>query len=408
MGNRTGIQGPVIRSSRLGVLAVSSLFPSNVDPTYAPFNRLQFGALAKLADVSVLGVVPWRYGRWYARGSARDVVREEIVDALRVVHPRYPSIPGVPSLNAGLMALALLPHLVRQVRQARPDVLLASYAYPEGCAGVLLGVMLRIPVVVKCHGSDLNRVPVDFAARFQMRRLLKRAEAVVVVSRSLMERGRSLGIPESRLRVVYNGIDRDRFHPVDKHKARRRLGLPDDREIVLYLGHLATHKGVLDLVEAARRLRVSRPRASVFFVGDGPLGGGIRNLAAGGGELTGAVVIYPTVPHAEVPWWMAAADVVCLPSWGEGLPNVVREAHACGRPVVATDVGGIPEAVHSSGLGALIPPRNPVHLAEALAERLSTPALTPEAIAALADVPSWEDSARVLHSVLMEAVGAKR
>ena len=394
-------------SSRLSVLAITSLFPSNVDPAYAPFNRLQFGALAKLADVSVLGVVPWRYGRWYARGSSRDVVREEIVDSLRVVHPRYPSIPGVPSLNAGLMAVALLPHVRRQVRHARPDVLLASYGYPEGCACVAIGAMLGIPVAVKCHGSDLNRVPDDPPAGFQIRRLLKRAGAVVVVSRSLMERGRELGIPEARLRVVYNGIDRDRFHPRDKRAARRRLGLPEDRELVLFLGHLAAHKGVLDLVQAVRLLRVSRPQATVLFVGDGPLSGEMRALAAARGELAGAVLTYSTVPHSEVPWWMAAADVFCLPSWAEGMPNVVREAHACGRPVVATNVGGVPEAVRSTELGTLVPPRDPVRLAHALTERLRAPVLAPEAVVALAEVPTWEESACKLNAILMEVASEK-
>jgi glycosyltransferase involved in cell wall biosynthesis len=91
------------------------------------------------------------------------------------------------------------------------------------------------------------------------------------------------------------------------------------------------------------------------------------------------------------------------------MPNVVREAHACGRPVVATDVGGIPEAVHAAGLGTLVPPRDPVRLAEALAKRLESAAAPPaEAIAALARVPTWEDSARALHTVLAEAAGATR
>ena len=97
--DRAGIQGAMSGPSRLSVLAVTSLFPSNVDPTYAPFNRLQFGALAKLADVSVVGVVPWRYGRWYA-GVEPGVVREEIVDSC--ASPSALSLdPGLPSLNAG-------------------------------------------------------------------------------------------------------------------------------------------------------------------------------------------------------------------------------------------------------------------------------------------------------------------
>jgi glycosyltransferase involved in cell wall biosynthesis len=223
-----------------------------------------------------------------------------------------------------------------------------------------------------------------------------------------MDRARALGIPKARLHVVYNGIDRDRFHPADKRAARHRLGLPEDRDFVLYLGHLAEHKGVLDLVESARLLRLRHPRAMVLFVGDGPLSGRIRQLSAPQGELFGTIRGYPTVPHPDVPVWMAAADVVCLPSWGEGLPNVVREAHACGRPVVAAAVGGIPEAIHTPGLGGLVPPKAPQRLAQVLLDYLNVTTPTPDAIAALAQIPSWEDSARLLHEVLVEVVGGQR
>jgi glycosyltransferase involved in cell wall biosynthesis len=407
MEDRAGIQGPVSTSARLRVLVITGLFPSNVDPDYAPFNRLQFGALTKWADVSVLGVVPWRFGRYYARGSTRDVVPEEVIDSIRVRHPSYPSLPGLPSLNAGLMTLALVPTVRREVRRARPDVLLGSYAYPDGCASVVLGAMFGIPVVVKCHGSDLNRVPGDFPAGFQIRRLLKRARAVVVVSRTLGDRARALGIAEARVRVIYNGIDHDRFQPGDRSEARRRLALPADRELVLYLGHLAEHKGVLDLVQAGIRLRALRPRATVVLVGDGPLAGRLREQIRPGGELAGTALVFPPVRHADVPEWMAAADVVCLPSWDEGMPNVVREAHACGRPVVGTAVGGIPEAVHTQGLGRLTAPRDPGGLAEALAEQLASPALPPTAVTALARVPTWEQSAEALHAVLIEAAAAR-
>jgi glycosyltransferase involved in cell wall biosynthesis len=101
---------------------------------------------------------------------------------------------------------------------------------------------------------------------------------------------------------------------------------------------------------------------------------------------------------------MAAADVVCLPSWNEGMPNVIREAHACGRPVVATRVGGIPEAVHSAALGILVPPRQPEALAEALAQQLERPPVDPEALARLGSIPTWEQSAKNVYDVLDRAI----
>jgi teichuronic acid biosynthesis glycosyltransferase TuaC len=104
-----------------------------------------------------------------------------------------------------------------------------------------------------------------------------------------------------------------------------------------------------------------------------------------------------------MPTWMAAADLVVLPSWNEGTPNVVVESLACGRRVVATAVGGTPDLVTSSTLGTLVPPRNPAALAAALNEALATP-YDPHAVAAAAPASSWDDSAAQLHTVLEEAL----
>lgn len=388
---------------RLRVLIVTNLFPSNVDPGYAPFNRQQFGPLGALADVEVLGVVPWRFGRYHAAGRAKDVVDEEVIDGLRVLHPRYPSIRGVPSLNAGLMTAALLPALAKRRRTI--DVILASYAYPDGVAGVLLGKILRRPVVVKCHGSDLNRVTDDFAARSQLHRLLPQANRVVVVSRRLSAAAEQLGVPPSKLRLVYNGVDRERFPCVGKTDARRQLGLPQDAEVVVYVGLLADYKGTRDLLAALPKLARSRPGVITVFVGDGPLMSEVSAHVEHGSADDGRVVAAGRVKHDEVPLWMAASDVVCLPSWDEGLPNVVREAHAVGRPVVATRVGGVPEAIFRPELGRLVSPRDPQALAEALASQLAEKdQVTPEQITGVAVVPSWEESAEHLLAVLREAV----
>lgn len=378
-------------SGQLSVLVLTNLFPSNVDPGYAPFNRRQLALLGEMADVEVYNVVPWRFARWSAKGESSRVVRSEVIDGLPVLHPRLPAIPGLPSLNAGLYAAAVLPEILR--RRRRYDVILASYAYPDGCAGVLVGRALGRPVVVKCHGSDLNRVPNDRAARIQIQALLPRADRVVAVSRKLAERALELGVSPGRLDVVYNGVDRERFFPQDRAGARRRLGLPADEKLVLFVGHLAEHKGAEDLLEAAALLDRS---VGVAFAGDGPL----RDRIA----ASDRVRALGHLDRDEVAEWLAACDLLCLPSWGEGMPNVVREAHAAGRPVVATAVGGIPEAVHAPELGRLVPPKDPSKLAEALAAQLSA-AADPARIVSLAEVPTWRESAAALLASLERAVG---
>lgn len=388
----------------LRVLVITTLFPNSRNPRLAPFNRAQFAALAPLAELDVIGTVPWRLGDIGDRGPALG--RDEVVDSMRVTHPRYPSIPGVPSLNAALMAVSLFPEVRRRHRAKPYDVVLGSYAYPDGCAAAGLGWVLDLPTVIKCHGSDLNRVPVAHpACRVQIRHALARAAAVVVVTRRLGERARELGADPGRVHLVPNGLDHDRFRPMERDAARRRLALPPGAEIVLYLGHLAAHKGVRDLLDAVPRLRRARPRAIVAFVGEGPLAAAVGEAAA---REPGGVLAFGAVPHSEVAGWMAAADLFCLPSWDEGMPNTVREAHACGRPVVATAVGGIPEAVGSRELGTLVAPRDPDALADALASRLAAEPASPATITALANVPTWRESAELLHEVLLRATAPRR
>ncbi len=378
------------------VLIITNLFPNNVDPSYAPFNRLQFRALKTHADVEVLATLPWRFGRWSGKGQSADVVHSETIDALPVRHPRFAAIPGLSALNAGWVTLSVVPELLKdRLRGRRYDVILGSYAYPDGCAAVLLGRALGLPVVVKCHGSDLNRVPQDLAARLQLQALLPRAASVVVVSKTLGARAVELGVPQHKLKVVYNGVDRARFYPRDRAECRRALGLSAAQKVVLYVGHLADHKGAGDLLAAAERVHEGQQDVVFAFAGAGPLKSSI--------EQSRAARALGHLSHEEVARWLGAADLLCLPSWGEGMPNVVREAHASGRPVVGTRVGGIPEAIHREELGRLVEPKQPEALAEALRAQLTGPQVPGEKIAEYAVVPTWEQSGAALMDALSEA-----
>ncbi len=388
-------------SPRLRVAIITNLFPSNAAPGFAPFNRQQFSSLAKLANVEVYAIVPWRLGKYAAGGSSTDVVAKEWIDGVLVHHPRFVTVRGVPALNAGLIATRLTRKLRRRRRDF--DVILGSYAYPDGCAAVLVGKALGLPVVVKCHGSDLNRVPRERPAKAQLQQLLPKASSVVVVSKKLGDSARALGVPDSKIEVVYNGVDRRRFSARDRAEARRHLKLPESGELVVIVSHLDQHKGTGDMLDAIPALAAARDNVMVAFVGDGPMTSQVCQAAEHAGVGHARVLPAGRVPHEEVPYWMAAANVVCLPSWDEGMPNVVREAHAMGRPVVATNVGGIPEAVHCDVLGRLVPPQSPAALANALAETLAMESVDEAAIIEAGAVPTWPESAGQLLEILERA-----
>jgi glycosyltransferase involved in cell wall biosynthesis len=383
----------------LRVLVATRLYPSAADPLAAAFNRQQFTALARLCQVQILAVIPWfpgarLFSRWSAAGRLTEVPARERIDDLEVEHPRVLYVPRIGhALAPALYAASLLPHL----SDCHADVVLGSWAFPDGVAAVTLAGLLGVPSVVKLHGSDLNVLSELPAVRRKLQAALPRADRVVAVSRGLAEKAQALGVRPERIAIVPNGVDRRLFQPRDRGAARRALGL-GDRPLILYVGRLEPAKGTGDLLAAFQQLAATRPDPVLALVGDGVDAGRCRAAAT---SLPGRILVPGPRSLDEVAAWMAACDLLVLPSWNEGTPNVILEALASGRRVVATRVGGIPDVVTSPALGELVPARDPVALARALEQALAQPY---DAAAVAAAAPGgWEESAAHLYQVLLAA-----
>lgn len=375
------------------VLAVTKIFPNAAEPLSAPFNRQQFAALSRYCDVEVLATVPWFPGLDRARTAA--IPAREVIDGLAVRHPRTLYLPRIGYTLSPALYLASIAREAMEYR-GRCDVVLGSWAYPDGCAAVLLARMLGAAAVVKLHGSDLNVVAELRGPRAIMKRILPEADAVVAVSQALGERACELGVNPERLAVVANGVDGARFRVRDRGAARASLGLPADGPLILYVGNLKESKGVRDLLRAFEQVA---PEIRLAIVGDGAERGRCQALAQ---ALPGRVVVAGGRPLDEIPTWMAACDVLVLPSWNEGTPNAVLEALACGRRVVATRVGGVPDVVDAPELGELVEPRRPDQLAAALG-RAAVASYDPAEVARRGARGDWDQSAARLFEVLMGA-----
>ena len=200
------------------------------------------------------------------------------------------------------------------------------------------------------------------------RMVLREADFLLTVSDDLRQKAVAMGARPETTHAFINGCDLSVFQVRDRLEARERLHLDPASEIVLYIGRMDVKKGLRELVGAAAALRPQRRDLHVYLVGEGP----DRHLiesAIQSNSATSYIHALPGCSFDEVAVWMTAADLVTLPSYMEGCPNVVLEALACGRPVVATNVGGIPEIL-SDECGCLVPPREPVALAHALASVL--------------------------------------
>ena len=283
---------------------------------------------------------------------------------VRAGYYSYHALPLVSRpFNGSIAARALLPH----VRSFAPDLIFSFFLYPDGYAALKIGKALSVPVVAMGVGSDVHSIGDRFSA-MHTRTVLRQAEFLVAISDDLRKRMEAMGAAPEKISAIVSGCNISVFHPGDRLEARRKLGIDPAAEGVVYIGRMDAKKGLRELVEAAASLRPARPNLHVYLVGEGP----DRHLIESAIQANNAGSYIHALHECafdDVAVWMAAADLVTLPSYMEGCPNVVLEALACGRPVVATSVGGIPEIL-SEECGCLVPPRDSGALARALASVL--------------------------------------
>jgi len=234
--------------------------------------------------------------------------------------------------------------------------------------------------------------------------VLRESDFILTVSEGLRAKALAMGANPSRSRAVLNGCDRSIFHVADRPEARTKLQLDPSAKIVVYIGRMDLRKGLRELVDAAAALYPTHPGLHMYLVGEGPDRPVIERIIQTN-HAAGYIHIMPACSFDEVAVWMAAADLITLPSYMEGCPNVVIEALACGRPIVATNVGGIPE-IFPSGCGLLVPPRDSPGLAAALASVLDG-AWDPLAISAYRN-RSWSVVAAELLEIFNSLVSNRK
>jgi glycosyltransferase involved in cell wall biosynthesis len=265
----------------------------------------------------------------------------------------------------------------RVAAKRNATVMHAHWVIPGGVTAMLAAG--RTPLVVSLHGSDVFVAERHRAIGRLAGAVFKRARWVTACSEDLAGRAIGLGAPASRVETLPYGVDVDRFRPrrVERDEVRRELGLAEG-PVVFSAGRLVSKKGFEFLIDAAAALRSEWPNLTVVIAGDGDLRGELEARAAASG---GATRLIGNRPQDDVARIAAAADVVAVPSVHDeagnvdGLPNFALEAMSTGTPVVATHVGGLPDAIENGVSGRLVPERDTAALGAAMAEILRNPEL---------------------------------
>ena len=244
----------------------------------------------------------------------------------------------------------------------RPDVV-HTHGYRVDLLDRGIAAGLGIPTVTTVHGASTTGGTKGKLFEWLQRMNYRRFDAVVAVSRQLLERTLADGVPASRLHLVANAW-RPRREPLERSAARRALGLVDTTDVVGWVGRFIPVKGPDLFLEALARMPEPRPLG--VLIGYGPEAEQLRRMASERG-IGSRVRFVSDVRDAAL--YFRAFDTYVLSSRSEGLPIVILEAMSAGVPIVATTVGGVTEALREDAAW-LVPPEDPAALASAIAASL--------------------------------------
>jgi phosphatidyl-myo-inositol dimannoside synthase len=396
----------------MNVLMVASSYPKFPGDVTAPFIESIAHAVAArghLVDVLVphhpdlrrppgepVRVLSYRYApreEWSLWGYAQSLESD-----VRVRRGMY--------LLAPLVALALRRALGSLLAGRRYDVVHAHWVVPNAAMVTDIVAAHRVPLVVSAHGSDIFLAERSSIIGAFARSALEAAGRVTACSDDLRSRAVLLGAAEGRTRTVPYGVDASAFGGPAGAGVRARLGAPEGARLVLAIGRLVEKKGLGALIEAAAGMS----GAHVAIAGAGDLRESLLRRIA---ELGTPASLVGPLDRAEVAAAMAAADVVAVPSVVDsagnvdGLPNVLLEAMAAGRAVVASRVAGIPDVVVDGTNGLLVPPGDVPALRAALCRLITDDALRARLGAAARATAmkshGWDTAARRFEECYAEA-----
>lgn len=297
------------------------------------------------------------------------------------------------------------------------DLIQAHWVIPNAPVAIMVGSLRKLPVVISLHGSDVYLAekvkPVGWVARWAF----KRAAAVTASSQDLLERAQKMGasLDPGRGVLIPYGADPASFNPLEdaRSEIRQSMGIKEGEKILYCCGRLVYKKGFEYAIRALPEVLSKLPEVKLIITGKGDLEAELKALAVQLG-VEKQVRFEGAVPHTEIPHYLAACDLFLLPSVidksgnVDGLPNTLLEAMAAGRPVVASEVAGVPLAVQNGRNGRLVPPGDPEALAGAVVELLENPGKAREFGRAgrekIEKELNWKNIARRYVSVFQRAV----
>lgn len=338
---------------RKKILAISYLFPNSVYRNHGIFVLNRLKAMSQYSDITVINPIPDSpvHGVLSKFKPLKRVPKRDIIQGMIVYHPRFLSIPGylkgLEIKGYKRAVQTVIDHIGFDF-----DLVDLHWTFPDLPTGDYLHKRYNVPFNVTLRGMEAFHFQDNDIRQKIVAKHLTKANRVIALSEEMAKTANTIAQTGPRTSVIRNGVDTHRFYYLDKHDCRMKLGLPLDKRIILGVGALIYRKGFDLVIKAIAELTKQTQFSDLVFYVIGAEGaeGDYRTKLkyyVDQHKLDAHVVFHGAVPNQHLVAWYNAADVFCLSSRGEGSPNVLTEALACGTPAVATRVGSVPEIMIS-------------------------------------------------------------
>ncbi|OFC70598.1 glycosyltransferase [Alteromonas confluentis] len=361
---------------RSAITYFTNLYPSPWEPTRAAYNYQIVEALRDFADVDVLVPVP-------AHIYFKQLLKGKLKQSRACFFP-FLFLPGFGRRTYSLtLLISMLCCIFPFIKLARSEKIVASWAFPEGVVATWFKRIYGNRVVIHCVGTDINLHFQQNGRQSQMLNAFQCADAVITVSKDLANKISQKATSPLPLSTVYNGVSFDAFSapPVAQHTPR-----------LLFIGNWLRTKGVFELIDGMALLQENGIQVTLDIVGKGPEEQAMAERIAQL-NLGDRITLRGPVMHKDIPGVLMNATALILPSYREGVPNVIMEALAAGIPPIATAVGGIPEIITDGVNGILIHELTALSVANSVEAALNN-AWDPDALRHSVATYTWENCAR--------------